>query len=267
MEKLRSEMKEVITLPAPTAIPFFASVSIAMVGVGLMTSLFISAAGGVILLATIVHWSRVMGAGVGEIEVPLVPLEYRAKTVRPSDRKIAIPRPGHPKHRSVYPVMVHPYRIGLLAGLVACGVMAAVAMTWGQLSGHQVWYPINLLASIVLTDLGKQPIADLAAFNQTGLKVAAVIHISISLLVGLAFSVLLPMLPRSPVAWGGIVLPLLWSGVVYGALSLLNPQLSQRIPWIWFVAAQVVFGMTAGGVISFVGRSRTHKVQRAEEME
>ncbi|QDV85874.1 hypothetical protein [Planctomycetes bacterium TBK1r] len=267
METSDSESSDTIEMPESTSIPFFASVSIAMMGIGLMTSLVISAAGVLILVATIVQWSRIMADGVGEMEVPLVAPEHRAKTVQPSSRPVAHARPNHPQHRSIYPAKVHPYRLGLLAGLIGCGVMAAVAMLWSHLSGHEIWYPANLLASIVLTDLGRQPIADLAAYNQAGLIVASVLHVTISLLIGLAFSVLLPMLPRSPVAWGGIVIPLLWSAVVYGALSLLNPPLSRQIPWAWFVGAQAMFGLTVGGVISLGGRRRAEMVQSREESE
>lgn len=254
MEDSKSEVGEGIEMPEPTAIPFFAAISVAMMGVGLMTSLFISAAGVFILLVTIIYWSRIMNEGVGEMMVPLVSPEYRAKAVERSSRPIAAARPGHPNHRGVFPATVRPYRLGLLAGLVGCGVMAVLSMGWGWLSGHGMWYPVNLLASVVLKDLGRDSIADLSVYSQTGLMVASILHISISLLAGLAFSMLLPTLPWSPVLWGGIVIPLMWSAVVYGALSLFNPQLAPQIAWTWFVVVQVVFGLTVGGLISLGGR-------------
>ena len=160
---------ETIEMPEPTAIPFFVSVAMAMMGVGIMTSLLISLAGLVILLAMIAKWSGIIAHGAGEIEVPLVPPDMRAKKVLPSTRKIAQAEVGHPSHRGVYPIRVRPYRHGLVAGAIGGCVMAVVAMTWGLFSGYGIWFPVNLLGSIILTDLGDQPIETLGVFHQQSL--------------------------------------------------------------------------------------------------
>jgi hypothetical protein len=54
------------------------------------------------------------------------------------------------------------------------------------------------------------------------------------------------MLPSHPVVLGGFVAPLLWSGLIYGALAFVNPVMNQRIDWVWFVASQFAFGIIAG---------------------
>jgi hypothetical protein len=43
--------------------------------------------------------------------------------------------------------------------------------------------------------------------------------------------------------------PVLWSGLLYSILALLNPELESHIDWLWFVASQVAFGIVAGLVV------------------
>ena len=46
-----------------------------------------------------------------------------------------------------------------------------------------------------------------------------------------------------------MIAPVLWSGLLYTILSLVNPLLASRIDWFWFVASQVAFGIVAGLVV------------------
>jgi uncharacterized membrane protein len=57
------------------------------------------------------------------------------------------------------------------------------------------------------------------------------------------------MVSRHPIFLGGVVAPVLWSGVVRSLLDLLNPLLERRINWWWFIASQVGFGIVAGLVV------------------
>jgi hypothetical protein len=68
---------------------------------------------------------------------------------------------------------------------------------------------------------------------------------------------MLPMLPRQPVLLGGIVAPLLWTGLLHSAMGVINPALDARIQWGWFVVSQVTFGIVAGLVVAREGRIRT----------
>jgi hypothetical protein len=61
---------------------------------------------------------------------------------------------------------------------------------------------------------------------------------------------MLPMLPRHPILVGGFAAPLLWSGLIYGALAFVNPVMNQRIDWTWFVGSQFAFGIIAGIVVT-----------------
>jgi hypothetical protein len=41
----------------------------------------------------------------------------------------------------------------------------------------------------------------------------------------------------------------LWSGLLYTILGLLNPLLASHIDWFWFVVSQSGFGIVAGIVV------------------
>ena len=43
--------------------------------------------------------------------------------------------------------------------------------------------------------------------------------------------------------------PVLWSGLLYTILGLVNPLLATHIDWIWFFASQAAFGIVAGLVV------------------
>ena len=68
-------------------------------------------------------------------------------------------------------------------------------------------------------------------------------------LVGLLYGAMLPMFPRRPIVLGGLIAPVLWSGLLYTILGLLNPLLASHIDWFWFIASQVAFGIVAGLVV------------------
>ena len=44
--------------------------------------------------------------------------------------------------------------------------------------------------------------------------------------------------------------PILWTGVLYGSIGIINPKLEAFVSWPWFVASQFAFGVTCGFVIS-----------------
>ena len=71
-----------------------------------------------------------------------------------------------------------------------------------------------------------------------------------SLLVGLLYGATLPMLPRRPILLGGVIAPILWSGLMHSILEVINPVMNQRIDWLWFVISQIGFGIVAGIVVS-----------------
>jgi hypothetical protein len=56
-----------------------------------------------------------------------------------------------------------------------------------------------------------------------------------------------------------LIAPVLWSGVLYTILGLLNPVLESHIDWFWFMASQVAFGVVAGLVVVRTPRRLTRE--------
>jgi hypothetical protein len=92
--------------------------------------------------------------------------------------------------------------------------------------------------------------AGIAAFHWDAFLIATAVHLVTSLIVGLLYGAMLPMFPRRPILLGGFVGPILWSGLLYSILGIINPVLNQRIDWFWFVLSQLGFGIVAGVVVS-----------------
>ena len=59
-----------------------------------------------------------------------------------------------------------------------------------------------------------------------------------------------------PILLGGVIAPILWSGLLHSILEALDPVLNQRIDWLWFVISQIGFGIVAGIVVSRQERMR-----------
>jgi hypothetical protein len=134
--------------------------------------------------------------------------------------------------------------------------MAVLAIGYGLIVEHSLWYPINLLASGFFP--GAENTAEqLSSFQPITLIVATIIHLITSLLVGLLYGAMLPMFPRRPILFGGLIAPVMWSGLIYSMVEFLNPVLGKRINWPWFVISQVGFGVVAGIVVSRQQRVRT----------
>jgi hypothetical protein len=53
---------------------------------------------------------------------------------------------------------------------------------------------------------------------------------------------------------------MLWTGVSFGLMGVVNPVLQQRVDWPWFIVSQFVFGLVAS--IAVV-RSETIRVPPA----
>jgi hypothetical protein len=99
----------------------------------------------------------------------------------------------------------------------------------------------------------------LTSFQLGLFLVAAFLHVVTSVLVGLLYGVMLPMFPRRPILLGGLIAPVMWSGLLYATLGIINPLLDRRIDWKWFVASQMGFGIVAGLVVVTQARVRTRQ--------
>jgi len=158
-------------------------------------------------------------------------------------------------HRARLPLEIYPISAGVKGGLAGSVAMAVLAVIYGIISGHGLWYPINLLSAGFFP--ARTTIEQIAVFHWDALIIATIIHLLCSVLVGLLYGVALPMFPRRPILLGGVIAPILWSGLLHSILEALDPVLNQRIDWLWFVISQIGFGVVAGIVVSRQERVRT----------
>jgi len=238
-----------IPLPAPTAWPMIAAFGVALMAAGLVTFVAVSVVGLVLALAGAIGWGLAVFPEPQEVEEPLLPPERRARPVEPRPEAVSHLRAGEEGHRVRLPVEVRPYGAGVRAGLAGGVAMAVVALGYGVLVRGSPWLPINLLSSIAMPSLQQADAATLAAYDGAALLLAVFLHALLSVLAGLVYAAALPMLPRHPVLLGGVVAPLLWSGVAYFSLRIVAPPLDAEISWPWFLASQLAFGVVAGLVI------------------
>jgi hypothetical protein len=161
--------------------------------------------------------------------------------------------------RAWLPVEIYPVTAGIKGGLAGGAVMAVLAGIYGLVSSNGIWYATNLLVAGFFPTMAMQTASQIGAFNIRCLMIAIPMHLLISLLVGLLYGAMLPMLPKSPILLGGFVVPLMWSGLIYGMLAFVNPVMNQHIDWLWFVLCQVAFGVVAGLVVTVQERIPTRR--------
>jgi hypothetical protein len=223
---------------------------------GLLTSVSVTALGAVLAVAGCVGWFREVFPHEHEEVVPVVPEDFRAKT----ERRLVERLPVAPEQlRAWLPVHTYPVSAGVKGGLAGSVAMAVLACAFGLLKAGSIWYPINLLAAAVYAQSLKLGPAQLNSFHADSFAIAVGLHAFVSTVVGLLYGAMLPMFARRPIVLGGLIAPVLWSGLLYTMLGLLNPLLASHIDWLWFIASQVAFGLVAGLVVIRQSRVTTRE--------
>jgi hypothetical protein len=233
-----------IEVPASTAWPLILAFGLTLLFAGLTTGALVTAVGAVLSLAGVVGWFRdVLPRQSCEV-VQVVPEELVAATTRP---EVAQVEAAKRVRRAWLPVQIYPVSAGIKGGLAGGAAMALLAILYGVVSRTGVWYPVNLLSAGFFP---RETAADLARFQPAAFAVAFAIHLLGSLLVGVLYGALLPMLPRHPILLGGLFAPLVWTGLLHSIIGIVNPVLNQHVDWFWFVLSQIGFGIVAGIVVS-----------------
>jgi hypothetical protein len=243
---MATEQLNAIEVPAPTAWPLVLAMGATLMFAGLLTHPSVTVLGVVLSLAGCVGWFREVVPGEHEEEVPLFDEDEDVCTDRRVVDRLAI---APDQVRAWLPVRTYPISAGVRGGWAGSVAMALVACAYGLLKAGSVWYPINLLAAVVYAQSLRLGPAELNAFHLDSFAIAVGVHGVVSTLVGLLYGAMLPMFPRRPMVLGGLIVPVLWSGLLYPMLNLLNPLLASRIDWFWFAASQVAFGVVAGAVV------------------
>jgi len=245
-----------IEVPAATAWPMVLAFGLTLVFSGMVTAASVSILGAVLAVTGAVGWFREVLPVESHEWAPVVQEEIAIQTSRETVERIAgvgaLPR-------AWLPLEIYPISAGIKGGLAGGAAMALLATVYGLLSGYGIWYPMNLLVGGLFPALATETAKQIGTFNLHQLLVAVPIHLLISLLVGLLYGAMLPMLPRRPILLGGFAAPLLWSGLIYGTLAFVNPVMNERIDWTWFVLSQIGFGIVAGVVVAVQERIPTRQ--------
>ena len=246
-----------VRLPAATPWPFVFAFGIALLFTGLITSLSISILGIVFFLVGAVGWFRDVLPHERHVDVVFREEIPPVATPRPRVERLPI-APEVP--RALLPLETYPISAGVKGGLAGSIAMAVLACLYGVLRQHSLWYPINLLAATLYTQHMMLTQSSLNSFHLTSFLLASLIHLVTSLLVGLLYGAMLPMFPRHPIFLGGVLAPVLWTGLLHAIIDLVNPLLASRVDWWWFAASQFAFGIVAGIVV--MGQQRVRIKQR-----
>jgi hypothetical protein len=246
------ERDEAVEVPRPTAWPFVLSLGIALAAAGVIAGPAFLLVGGAVSAIGLIGWITELLPGEGHMHEPLVEPALRSQPVTAAQGAVEQLQAGRPGYRLRLPERVHPISAGLKGGIIGGAIMPVPALLWGLFSGHGLFYPINLLAGMVVPGIGDMTVVELEQFHLGLFVVALVIHATMSIVFGLLNGVLLPTLPDmpKPFAWGGLLMPLLWTAVSFGLMNAVNPVLRAGVSWPWFIASQFVFGIVAAAVVT-----------------
>ncbi|HEY7327105.1 MAG TPA: hypothetical protein VH592_05685 [Gemmataceae bacterium] len=252
MHESRQHERQTVEMPQPNVWPMVLGLGIVLMAAGVALHLAFLAAGVGIFVAGLAGWIGQLLPGQGHHHEAMVEPERRAKPVEAVIGMVEQLHPGRPGYRFQLPEKVHPISAGVKGGLLGALVMPLPALAYGLLSEHRsIWYPINLLCGMVLPGVENMTMQELEQFHATLFVVALLIHAVNSAVFGLVYGVLLPTLPEipRPVAWGGLLMPLLWTAVSFSVMSVINPALARGVNWEWFIVSQFIFGLVAAGVV------------------
>ena len=245
-----------VNLPAPTPWPIILAFGITLLFAGLLTNASVSILGAILAVTGCVGWFRDVLPHEKEETVEAKAKVPAISTPRREVERLAI---APELSRALLPLETYPVSAGIKGGLAGSVAMAVLACLYGFLKQGSIWYPINLLAATVYAQSLQLRATSLSAFYLDSFSLAVIIHLLTSLLVGLLYGAMLPMFPRRPILLGGVIAPILWTGLLHSVLGLINPLLNERIDWPWFIASQFAFGIVAGLVVVRQARVRTRQ--------
>src|SRR5262249_33091552 len=134
-----------VKLPAPTASPIVLAFGLTLLFAGLATTALITVIGAVLSVAGLVSWRRAVFPVQATEQVAVVPDVVQVATTRREIERVS----AAPEHVRVnLPVEFYPVSAGIIGGLWGGVAMAVLAVAYGLVSGHGIWYPINLLAAV-----------------------------------------------------------------------------------------------------------------------
>ena len=246
-----------VHLPAPTAWPFVMALAVTLLAASLVMSFWIALLGIALLIASIVGWFCAVLPHEKHVDVPVTAEMVEIEPARAGVARIEVDA----THRAQLPLETFPISAGIKGGIAGGIVMLIPAEIYGLLRYHSIWYVVNLLGGAGVGGWTNPTPEQLTHFHLGAFITANIIQGATTLLVGLLYGALLPVWPRRPILLGGIVAPVLWTGLLHSVLGIVNPYLQQNIDWWSFAASQVLFGVVAGYVVSRSGH--LHRLHQA----
>ncbi len=235
-------------IPEPSAGPLVTALGVALLAASLVTNYYVLVVGATCAIYGAVLWFKAIFPDERLEPIPEELLNMTAPNY-------AIAATERPIPRATFPEEMHPIRSGVRGGLIGGVAMAIVACMWGIAMHNSVWLPINLLTGALVPGVEASDLQTLELFHGGWFALAIAIHLVMSISVGLLYTTALPMMPRYPLLAGGVLVPVIVTGLVWASLGIVNPVLERYISWPWFIASQVAFGLVCGWIVS-----RTEKV-------
>ena len=217
---IQENADSVIETPAPTAWPMILALGLTLAFAGLVTNIAVSMVGFILTIAGAVGWFREV---LPDEHRETVRVEAALEAIVPAKIGVDYLQVGELGNRAILPLEIYPYSAGIKGGIAGGVVMAVLAVLQGIALHGSPWYTVNILAATAMSNLANANTATLSSFIPQAFVVALIIHASASILVGLLYGVMLPMFPRYPAFWAAIVAPLLWTGLLWSSLSVINP--------------------------------------------
>src|SRR5450755_1224007 len=206
-----ADTAEMIEMPAPTAWPIILAFGLALLFAGLVTSVSVSFLGAVLTVSGCIGWFCDVLPRERHVPVAVVGRVVPVSTSRPQVAAVEWMTQELPRAR--LPLEIYPVSAGVKGGLAGSVAMAFLAVLYGIISRRGMWYAINVLAAGFFP--GRHTLEQIGTFQWDSLLIASVVHLLLSLLVGLLYGAMLPMFPRRPILLGGLIAPVLWSGLVH----------------------------------------------------
>jgi len=238
-----------VHLPAPTAWPFLMALGLTLVGLSLLTSIWMIWLGLLLFIISAVGWFRDVLPHEAHEDVPVLEEFF---SFIPTYEKVARIQVNE-THRAQLPLRTFPVSSGIKGGIAGGIAMVIPAEIYGIVRYHSIWYVVNLLGGAGVGTWTNPTVEQMSHFRLSAFITANIIQGATTLLVGILYGAMLPIWPRRPILLGGILAPIAWTGLLYSVLDLVNPFFAEHIDWWSFAASQVLFGLVAGYVVSRSG--------------
>lgn len=192
------------------------------------------------------------------------------------ENRVQSPGPRDPQaERIAVPEYVYPYRAGIVGGLLGGAALAVVAVITAPLIGRSIWFPLNVAAASFSPELQGASEAALNSFTLDAFVIGVIIHLAISVAIGLAFALLLPTLPGPPLVWSVIIGAIMWAVALFLALPVLNPTMGEIVNPLMggvveplsFIIANIAYTVTLGWWVSRYEKVRVGAPGRPDRLD